>query len=175
GGDGGGGDGGGGDGGGGDGGGGDGGGGDGGTSEVAAHSGRWIYSSVDVVTTSCEAVVDFLPTAAGSTFFVTDSTTASFTKEISELAESTTCTLGGGGLFTCADIVGEFAVAEYDVMLPTSLSADGVLFDELTMEGSYQVELDCVGDNCDLAEVVYGFTFPCTFDLDWAASHESAG
>ncbi|RME28271.1 MAG: hypothetical protein D6798_02760, partial [Deltaproteobacteria bacterium] len=152
----------------------DGGAGDGGSGDTIAREGKWIYDEVTVTATSCASAASLLPTAEGENFFVTDSTPTGFTKEIAPLGKATTCTYRSGSLaFDCATIKGDIDVSEYSVTLPTVIAMDGELWSDVQADGNYSVEIDCIGDNCSLAESLYGITFPCTFELDWIASHES--
>jgi hypothetical protein len=158
--------------------GGDGGGTDGGdgSEEVTPNDGQWFWDG-DPISSSTKCAGGLATVEAmgllsyGDGYKIADSTTTSFTFVFESLGIEAACALGGS-IYDCAasgeqllEMGGSTATLTFDG------TVDGQFYGPDTMEGLFDLILDCTGDLCATAESV-GLTFPCDVAIDFAAVHE---
>jgi len=144
------------------------------TGEFVPSEGQWLWDDEPVITSSdCADAIELVESDLdyGEGFKVTEASSTGFTAVFEGVSLEADCTLDGLD-YECT-VEGEMEdLMGYDINLIWTGDGEGSFADEETIEGSFDMDIDCEGSSCWLAEWMGDCEFPCDAQLDFSATHE---
>ncbi len=129
----------------------------------------WTYSETG---SSVDCGSAPAPTNGFGNFLVQNSDATGFTIVPSDGTDPFDCDLDSGA-YDCPDrLVETSGQAGTNVQLNAFVRVVGDVVSSSSVTGVQEGRLECEGTDCGTAELLLGTTFPCTFDIDFAATHD---
>ena len=142
---------------------------------IQPQSGEWTIVTTGWVDDECNAA-KMLSDLTSVTFADVSETSFSITLFDGDvrIGDALTCTHAGGDLFDCTDFYNEIVpIRSLDATITTVGIPSVTLTSETDAAGRGELTLDCIGEDCNTALSMTGFTsFPCETTNLWTAVPE---
>ena len=134
--------------------------------------GQWTFVDGEILSDTCEYDYESLP-SGGDGFTLTQTENMGFLLLLDGTEDPMICAWDDAQDFGCDMVESGEAIDDLDATITSLVGLSGSFTEETAMGSIYDIGIDCVGDDCYLAEWATGIEFPCQVVVELFASAES--